>query len=79
MRRWRALSYNGRTMLKNHYESGVLDEPQAADYIQVEPRTIRLWRNTKGLPHLKISARTIRYRKADLDQWLSQHRVEIVR
>jgi len=35
---------------------------------------LRLWRRTRGLPHLKITNREIRYRRADLDAWLDRSR-----
>jgi excisionase family DNA binding protein len=56
----------------------IFTDPEAAQYLVTTPRTLRLWRHTKGLPHLKLTARTIRYRKSDLDSWLNQHRVAVV-
>ena len=55
----------------------LLTDPQTADFLQVKPRTLRLWRNTRGLPHIKITAKEIRYRRKDLEAWLSQRRVTI--
>jgi hypothetical protein len=57
----------------------IFDDKTAAVYIGgIEPRTVRSFRMSRGLPYLKISAKTIRIRKSDLDKWLSQHRVAIL-
>jgi hypothetical protein len=55
----------------------ILDDAQTADYLQTTERTLRLWRTRLGLPHIRISNKTIRYRRADLDTWLSRRRVAI--
>lgn len=56
----------------NTTASGLLDDQQAAEHLKVEPRTLRQYRKVRGLPHIKISAKVIRYRMADLDQWLTR-------
>jgi hypothetical protein len=56
----------------------VFNEPQAAAYLSVEVRTLALWRKTRGLPHIKLSAKCIRYRKPDIDSWLERFRQAIV-
>ena len=56
----------------NTTASGPLDERQAAEYLKVEPRTLRQWRKCRGLPHIKISSTVIRYRIGDLEKWLNQ-------
>lgn len=59
--------------------SELLTDPQAAAYIGgIEPRTLRLWRNTRGLPFLRITPRVIRYRRSDLDLWLDRSRVAMI-
>jgi DNA-binding transcriptional MerR regulator len=55
----------------------LLDVAAAAEILGVQPRTLRLWRNTRRLPFLKISSRVVRYRLADLNQWLDQSRTVI--
>jgi excisionase family DNA binding protein len=57
----------------------IFNDEQTAFYLGVESRTLRLWRRTRGLPHIRITGKVIRYRKADLDKWLNQHRVAINR
>jgi hypothetical protein len=56
----------------------IFDDEQAAKYIGgIEARTLRLWRHTRALPFLRITARTIRYRKTDLDTWLNNSRTSM--
>lgn len=49
-------------------------ESDTAAYLNVEPRTCRLWRTTRGLPFIRISSKAVRYRKADVDAWLDRRR-----
>jgi excisionase family DNA binding protein len=54
----------------------ILDDKSAAAYVGgVKARAIRDWRTKRGLPFIRITAKVIRIRKADLDKWLAQHRV----
>ncbi len=53
----------------------ILTEPEAAELLSVEPRTLRLWRHTRGLPHYKLTAKVIRYRRGDLIGWMDRCRV----
>jgi len=54
------------------------DDAGAAKYVGgIESRTIRDWRTKRGLPFLKLTAKVVRIRRADLDQWLANHRVAI--
>jgi hypothetical protein len=55
--------------------SGLWAEHDAVTYLQTTPRALRDWRDKRGLPHLKLTAKTIRYRQADLDAWLEKSRV----
>ena len=55
----------------------LLSDADAARTVSVEPRTIRLWRQRRGLPFLKITGKVCRIRRADLDGWLEQHRVAL--
>ena len=61
--------------------SEVFDDRQAGAYLggtePLDPRLLRLWRRKRGLPHIKLTAKVIRYRKSDLDGWLAQHRVQV--
>ena len=52
----------------------LLTDKQAAEILAVEPRTLRLWRNTRGLPFLKITPRVVRYRRSDIEAWLDRVR-----
>lgn len=51
----------------------LLDETQAAQYLNVEARTLAVWRSTGryDLPFVKIG-RCVRYKKSDLDTWIEK-------
>jgi hypothetical protein len=55
------------------------DESAAAYIGNIEPRTVRSFRMSRGLPYLKLTAKTIRIKRSDLDRWLQQHRVAVTR
>ncbi|MBM3833636.1 MAG: helix-turn-helix domain-containing protein [Verrucomicrobia bacterium] len=57
--------------------TALLTEAQAAAFLTVKPRTLRLWRHTRGLPHIRITAKEIRYRASDLEEWLARRRTVI--
>ncbi|WP_430403136.1 helix-turn-helix transcriptional regulator [Hyphomonas sp.] len=51
----------------------LLTESQAAYLLNLSPRTLRNWRHRGGGPKfVKHSSRCIRYRRADLSEWISQ-------
>lgn len=49
----------------------LLNEIQAASFIDVTPGTLSVWRSTGryNLPFIKVG-RKVRYRRADLEAWL---------
>jgi excisionase family DNA binding protein len=60
-------------------ESDWLSETQVAELLTVKPRTVRGWRMSRGLPYVRISGKTTRIRRGDLEQWLAAQKVAIVR
>jgi excisionase family DNA binding protein len=54
-----------------------LTDTDLATLLAVKERTLRLWRNTRSLPFIRVSSRVIRYRRADIDQWMARRRVAI--
>lgn len=54
-----------------------LTEPEVARLLNVEPRTIRLWRRTRGLPHIRLTGKVVRFKPADVDEWLTSRRVSV--
>jgi DNA-binding transcriptional MerR regulator len=56
---------------------GVMSEREAATYLRTKPRTLKLWRHTRGLPHSRISNKVVLYTQKDIDQWLARRRVAI--
>jgi len=54
----------------------LLSQRQVALRLGVSARTIEGWRaRGVGPPFLRLSARAVRYRAVDLEQWLDQRRV----
>ena len=60
-----------------HANAGLLDDESAALFFNVKPRTIRLWRTTQALPHVRVSSRVIRYRMHDLQAWMDKRCFEV--
>jgi predicted DNA-binding transcriptional regulator AlpA len=51
----------------------LLDERAAAAALGLTPRTLQGWRHRgDGPPHVRISARCVRYRVEDLNAWAAQ-------
>jgi excisionase family DNA binding protein len=68
------------TVIQSGTADAIFIDATAAIYVGgVEPRTIRDWRTRRGLPFIRITAKVIRIRRADLDRWLAQHLVAITR
>jgi hypothetical protein len=55
-------------------DNSVLDDNDVASFFKVEVRTVRLWRRTRGLPHLKLTRKVIRYKLKDIEQWADKSR-----
>ncbi len=64
--------------VKETTSSDLYNEEQTKAYMHQNGRVLRMWRRYRGLPHLKITKKTILYRKGDLDRWLDEHRTAIV-
>ena len=53
-----------------------LSEQQAADYLGISKKTLQRWRfEHKGPAYAKLNNKLIRYRLADLDEWMNQQLV----
>jgi DNA-binding transcriptional MerR regulator len=57
--------------------SDLLTDNELAPMLSVEPRTLRLWRNTRGLPFIRITSKVIRYRRTDVNAWMDRQRTVI--
>jgi excisionase family DNA binding protein len=57
--------------------SELMTPEQVCDLLQILPRTLVLWRHTRGLPFVKITSKFIRYRRKDIDAWLEARRTVI--
>ena len=68
-----------RPIVSNTSSREIFDDASAAAYIGgIKARTIREWRARRGLPFIRITAKTIRIRRSDLDEWLARHRVAMI-
>jgi excisionase family DNA binding protein len=54
-----------------------LTDEDVAAQLGVDARTVRAWRNLRGLPHLRITQKVVRYRQSDVDEWAASRRVAI--
>lgn len=51
----------------------ILNEDEAADYLELSPETLRTWRSRgKGPRYLKLEGRTIRYTLSELNAYLAR-------
>ena len=56
--------------------SQLLDTSEAAEFLGLAPTTMEHWRLVrKGPPFVRVGPRAIRYRRADLEEWLSEQLV----
>ena len=57
-------------------EERLWGEKEAAAYLGLSVRTLQNWRSGRGpypsIPFVKISARCVKYRRADLDAWIEE-------
>jgi excisionase family DNA binding protein len=66
-----------RSMQPNRDGRGerLLTTAEAADYLNVSRRTLSRWlAEGIGPPSIKLPSGARRYRKADLDRWIAEHR-----
>lgn len=58
------------------YLDRMIDEKEAADFVGYTVRTLQGWRFKGGGPNfIKVSERSIRYRRRDLIAWAESRRV----
>ena len=63
------------TSPQSDYLTKLINEHEAADYIGHSVRALQNWRVRGGGPRfVKISGRSIRYRRCDLNEWI-EHRL----
>jgi hypothetical protein len=62
--------------MPNPDSDALLNEAEAARFLNISPRTLQAWRSRGfGPPFVRIG-RAIRYRRCDLEQWASAGIVE---
>ncbi len=58
----------------NNEAGSLMDKKSLAGYLRCTTRTVEE-RMRRGLPYLKLTARCVRFRLADVDAWLDSQRV----
>ena len=48
----------------------LLNNAQAAEFLQISENTLRVWVSRGKVPYTKIGKRLVRYRKGDLEDWI---------
>jgi excisionase family DNA binding protein len=53
--------------------SELLTREEAAQYLNIKPQTLAVWHSTGryDLPLVKLGARSVRYRRSDLDRFIA--------
>lgn len=61
---------------RNTHQSELVDEREAASILCYSVRALQNWRHRGGGPaYVKVSARSIRYRRRDLMEWIEARTV----
>ena len=65
-------THNGPANDNRDYLNQLIDETKAAEFLGHSIRTLQNWRIRGGGPRfVKVSARSIRYRRCDLNEWIN--------
>ncbi|SDO97111.1 transcriptional regulator, AlpA family [Lutimaribacter pacificus] len=65
-----------QTLENTDYLDRLIDEKEAASYLCYSVRALQNWRVRGGGPHfIKVSGRSVRYTRRDLQDWIAQKRV----
>jgi predicted DNA-binding transcriptional regulator AlpA len=63
-------------MIANDSAGRLLDERQAADFLNINHRTLQAWRLRGGGPRFVKVGRLVRYRTRDLNDWIDGRAVD---
>jgi hypothetical protein len=55
----------------------LLDSPAVAKWLGVPERTLSQWRYLQRGPRYVVVGKHIRYRRADVESWLTEHTVDL--
>lgn len=44
---------------------------EVAEYLGVKASTIRTWIKTKEMPHYRIGGKLLKFKRAEIDEWVS--------
>ncbi len=68
-------------MLHEPLNDGLLTKSQAAQFIGIHERTLDLWQHDRKIPYLKFGKgrrAMVRFRKADLENFIAAHAVPAI-
>ena len=55
----------------------LLTPKEAAEFLEIPPGTLAQWRSQRrGPPYIKLEERLVRYRRSDLEEYLSGHLID---
>jgi hypothetical protein len=60
-------------------DDALMTTEQLARMLGVDPSSVRRWRTStpiQGLPFIRMSDRVVKYRRADVERWLDNRRVD---
>ena len=57
--------------------SELMDISACAEYLNVSVRQVRTYIKFQGLPNYHLSERVLRFRKAEIDEWLNSFRLGV--
>lgn len=66
-----------RRSLMSEHNKPLLTPKEAAEFLGVPEGTLAQWRSQRrGPPYIKLEMRLVRYRSADLEQWLARQTIK---
>jgi excisionase family DNA binding protein len=68
------LSHTGR----NRSDDTVFDVNGLCDYLHVTPKWVYEQTHLKAIPHYKLSNKTLRFRRSDIDKWMERLRTPAI-
>ncbi|HZR57026.1 MAG TPA: helix-turn-helix domain-containing protein [Terriglobales bacterium] len=57
-------------------DAGLLTVPEAAAFLRIKPSTVRAWVLYRRIPFLKLGGSTLRFRRSDLEKFISESVIE---
>jgi excisionase family DNA binding protein len=62
--------------IKPQITTSIFTYNELAEYLKVQPGTLRKWVMDKKIPFIKIGGKSVRFKKTDIDNWLEYQRID---